>query len=67
MVSFVKEYLTKDDHKNLGNENCKQVLTSAKTKQSNKIDCSSTVTSNKKKIELDSNYLSNLRVKISIG
>ena len=35
----------------------------AKTKQSSKIDCSSNVTSNEKKIELDSIFLSNLRVK----
>ena len=35
----------------------------AKTKQSSKIDCSNDVTSHEKKIELDSNYLSNLRVK----
>ena len=32
------------------------------TSQSNKIDCSNSVTNNKKKIELDSNYLSNFRV-----
>ena len=57
-------WLTKDDHKNLGKENCRQGFDfSAKTKQNSKIDCSNNVTSNEKKIELDSNYLSNLRVK----
>ena len=56
--------LTKDDNKNLGKENCKQGFDfSAKTKQNSKIDCSNHVTSNEKKIELDSNYLSNLRAK----
>ena len=36
---------------------------SAKAKQSSKIDCSNHVRSNEKKKELDSNYLSNLRIK----
>ena len=40
-----------------------QTSFSAKTKKSNEIDCSNSVTSIEKKIELDSNYLSNLRVK----
>ena len=64
-------WLTKDDNTNLGTENCKQGFDfSAKTKQSNKIDCSiefddysNSVTSNEKKIELDSNYLSSIRIK----
>ena len=38
-------------------------MTSARNQQSNKIDCSNNVTSNEKKIELDSNFLSNLTVK----
>ena len=47
-------WLTKDDNTNLGKENCKQGFDfSAKTKQSNKIDCSNSVTSNEKKIKLD--------------
>ena len=56
--------LTKDDNTNLGKENSKQgfeVL--LKLSKVEKIDCSSNVTNNEKKIELDSNYLSNLRVK----
>ena len=36
---------------------------SPKTKRSSKTDCSSNVTNNEKKIEMDSNYLPNLRVK----
>ena len=65
MVLFLIDIsLTKDENKNLGKENCKKGFDfSAKTKQSSKIDCSNNVTSNEKKIELDSNYLSNLRVK----
>ena len=65
MVLFLIDIsLTKDKNKNLGKENCKKGFDfSAKTKQSSKIDCSNNITSNEKKIELDSNYLSNLRVK----
>ena len=65
MVLFLIDIsLTKDENKNLGKENCKKGFDfSTKTKQSSKIDCSNNVTSNEKKIELDSNYLSNLRVK----
>ena len=45
-------------------ENCKQGFHfSAKTKQSNKIDCSTNFTSNEKKVELDSDFSSNHRVK----
>ena len=55
---------SKDDKANLSKENCKQGFHfSPTTKQSREIDCSSNVTNNEKKIELDSNYLSNLRVK----
>ena len=61
LVDFLNSYifnrniwLTKDDDTNLGKENCKQGFDfSAKTKQSNEIDCSNGVTSNEKKIELD--------------
>ena len=61
LVDFLNSYifnrniwLTKDDNTNLGKENCKQGFDlSAKTKQSNEIDCSNSVTSNEKKIELD--------------
>ena len=61
-------WLTKDDNTTLGKENCKQGFDFfAKTKQSNKIDCSKNVTSNEKKIELNSNFLSNLRVQIWIS
>ena len=57
-------WLTKDDNTNFGKENCKQGFdSSTKTKHGNKIDCSNNVTSKEKKIELDPNYLSNLRLK----
>ena len=57
-------WLTKDDNKNLGKENCKQGFDfSPKTKHNSKIDWSNNVTSNEKKIELDSDYSYNLRVK----
>ena len=50
--------------KEISKENCKQDFElPAKTKQSNKSDCRNNVTSNKKEIELDSNFLSNFRVK----
>ena len=61
-------WLTKDDNKSLGKENCKQGFHfSAKTKQSSKIDCSNNVTSNEKKIELVSNYLCNLSKKYELA
>ena len=57
-------WLIADDNTHLGKGNCKQGFDfSAKTRQSSKIDCSNNVTSNEKKIELDSSYLPNLRVK----
>ena len=44
--------LTNNDNTNLDKENCKQSFDfSAKTKQSNKTDCSNNVTSNEKKID----------------
>ena len=49
-------WLTKDDNKNLGNENCKQGFDfSAKTK----LDCSNNVTSNEKKIVLVELFITN--------
>ena len=50
--------------KEISKENCKQDFEfPAKTMQSNKRDCRNNVTSNEKEIELDSNFLSNFRVK----
>ena len=50
-------WLTKDDNAKLGKVNCKKGFDfSALTKQSSEIDCSNSVTSNEKKIELDRNY-----------
>ena len=50
--------------KEISKENCKQDFEfPAETKQSNKRDCRNNVTSNGKEIELDSNFLSNFRVK----